>query len=336
MSNASTEISIIDPSQHEIHFRFDGAYRNIASVQFIDVAADGSTSVGKGTTQLSEQFVAHVDDRRCALRAIPSDEKDINIKRIETFRRKIGAPNKATLYLGTKGYQNALELLDNPTSESEGYYEGVTDVALVKRNPELESLNGTEITEAFAIHEIAHSSATINTILAITKSRRGLLLSKSTTEFVRNRMGFYVRDAHSNRTGSTLEEGYADLERGLYVRDANLVTQFTSRASNYDQFMRSPIPSHYMYKQGNIKEPVLTFSQSTIPAAILEILIEHDQEFLNTLRKSRQDVAELANVACRMEHLMPGLHDRMLTTTKTDGVTSIYKDVLKRFKPPTS
>jgi hypothetical protein len=322
----------IDEAHHHVHFTDDGAFRNEATIQYVDVSRDDTILPGKGTIQHTEKYITSIENKRRQVMSLPSDESGLEIQRIENFRQLIGAPKKLICYLGGVSYHRALDVYDTPYSESEGVYEGHLDHAIVKRNDELEIMNGPGITEAFAIHEIAHSSSSASPVQAVHYLRRGLFRKNTGFNFFRSRTGFMTTDVHNRTFGHTLEEAYADLERGLYVQSANLTPQLTRGANNYDDVMSGPIPDHYMYKVGTLSESNLTFATSSISATILEILIDHDQELLDSLRISRHDSSELLLVADRMDYLMPGLYDKM--KSKSDMVSNalLLKQVLRRFK----
>lgn len=278
----------------------------------------GLTTTNKDVAEAVREST--LKDREDILR-FPSQEDGLRMDRIHAYRERIGVPRKEIRILSLEDYAKVGKIVGNDREDiSGGEYLPLQDVIIIKRDPDLESLNGTELIESLVIHEIAHSAngnSSTSVDVKLTNRRRKLmgLIGKNEDEISLSahigRSGFGVgRDKDEGVEGFFLEEGYAELERGLYVaQELGKPDGFAGDA----QFGKSHLINKYKFfkRNTNTGKEGWTFPSGAIPAMTLELLIDHDPELLSALRESRRSVEGLREVARRIDAISPGLYQEL-------------------------
>jgi hypothetical protein len=197
-----------------------------------------------------------------------------------------------------------------------GEYLDKSDLIIIKRDvTELspESLNGPEVIESFIIHEFAHSKMRLLPIGVDVSTRKRVLRRAVTVVNVNTlRAGSIVvkENAPEEAQGFYLEEAGAEYERGLYV--VNELGRPRGFTSGLQPDGEPTILDKYTYLQtdddGNItiEAPV-----GAIPAATLELMINHDPKLLDALREAPRSVKGLRERARRINAISPGLYPEM-------------------------
>lgn len=267
-----------------------------------------------------------------SLYELPNDTEGLDIDRINKFLDSIGASKKPQLFFRPTMFKEALKLIGSNSQEPSGlYFEGL-GISLVQRDLALEALNGTALTESFAIHEAVHSTH-IESPVRLVHGKQGIW-NKPTVSAIPTPRVYNATpdDLLSPNFGNLFEEGYAELERGLYIQTNDLTDQFTRGSVNYAQLKQTPIPLHYTYK---ISAPelegkqLLTFTPGVFGATVFEILMKHDDGLLPTLRKSRHDSDGLRETAESINKLVPGLYNVLQHASSQEEMVVILTEVLK-------
>lgn len=299
----------------------------------LSVKRNGKIEATKPNYEIENETKRQLLETRSSILRLPVDTRDLDMKRVQESLNLFNAPEKPMLFLASDQYKSALVRTEYQSAEPGGIYIEGLGLSLIQRNLALEALNGVAITESFAIHEGAHSTHA-KTPLQLIRSKGGIWKKPSIRVAPTPRVhGMRQDDVHVPHFGSPFEEGYAELERGLYVREHELVEQFTNGADNLDLFDRSPLPLHYMYKTVSVeaeKKPNLTFTQGAMGATILEILMRQNDVLLSTLRNSRRDIGDVRKAAELIDSIMPGLYMRLQQPSDEDMITTL-SEVIKEF-----
>ena len=292
---------------------------------------DGTTKMQPLDPRAERFFIEDTEQTRTQLQALATNTDGLNMERLHYFREQMNALKTPIQFLDTDSYESVLQKRERK-SDPEGLYIAELRMAFVRRNMALEALNSTAITESFAVHEAAHSSR-IETPIRVMHTTIGRLFKKSVIEMSQSRSGYNVMPASNNEQpyGYTLEEGYAELERGLYVQSHDLVGHFTAGAANYELVKESPIPLHYWFKREENERVALTIAPGALAATVLEILMKHDDSLFATLRESRQNIHGLRSTAQSINGLMPGLYSELQHANESD-IIDILASVIKHFR----
>ena len=238
---------------------------------------------------------------------LPSWEVGLRMDRVDSFRESMGAPRKTLRILSPENYAIANAIVGKDLGTEEGQYLLEQDLIIVKRDPELELVNGgPDFIESLVIHEMAHSATDNSNIrIDVVPQRRFLRKTDAMVSSHAGRMGFVVTNDKGNAEGYFLEEGYAELERGLYVTQIlGKPNGFTGRPQSD---FTSPIDKYNVFnKKGQWGLP-----PGSLPAITLELLIKHDSEFLSSLRKSRSSVEGLREIIRHINAISPGLYQEL-------------------------
>lgn len=290
----------------------------------------GSTIPTKRDIDAEKLLTEQASRLQVLLYELPTNIKGLDTHRINTFLKQIDASVKPILFLDSPDFDTALEIVGSKSQEPSGiYFEGL-GIALVQRDLGLEAINGTALTESFAVHEAAHSTH-VESPLQIVHRKRGIwgtptIASRPTPRAY----GMTLEDSLSPHYGTLFEEGYAELERGLYVQANGLTDQFTRHATNYAEFKKSPIPLHYMYRSAESEGgSSLIFAPGALAATVFEILMRQDDELLPIFRKSRQNNDGLKELAESIDRIVPGLHNELQHAADQLEMASILKEVVK-------
>ncbi|MFZ2545127.1 MAG: hypothetical protein WAW80_04070 [Candidatus Saccharimonadales bacterium] len=303
---------------------------NKPSFVHLSVDKDGVTEIRPSDLNAERYFTESTERTRTELRTLVVNSDGLNIQRLDDFRNQINASQTPIQFLDTDSYERVLQESELK-SDSEGIYIAELRMAFVRRNIGLEALNGVAITESFAVHEAAHSSH-IEAPIRVVHKTTGRFRKKSVIEMSRSRSGFNTAPLRNGSTyGYLFEEGYAELERGLYVQYHDLAGQFTAGASNYELVKDSPIPLHYWYKREESEKIALTIAPGALAATVLEILTKQDPSLISTLRKGRQDVHGLRNIAQRINGLIPGLYPELQHANESTIINALGK-VTKHYR----
>lgn len=316
--------------------------RNSITSTHVGNTALGSPRILPPNREAEQLFLQQIDGARSAIMELPDNTEGLDLDRIESFRKYMGAPKKEAKFLNPDDFDEARIIArqdtDEPmTTDPDGDYLENIDMFIVKRRPEIEALNGPEITESVAIHEAAHSNGSESPIqIRIAKVRTGIFKTEDEALATRTRTGFSVKKTHAEglqEQGNALEEGYAELERGQYVLSLGLKNGFAKTDGKITPEGEIDIPGHYWYLIPGPEngQPVLTHTRSAIPAATLELLIEQDASLLGIIRESRHSADAHRKLISRMNSMVPGLYQKMRKTDiRTDEglaeAEQIYKD----------
>ncbi len=260
-----------------------------------------------------EYLEAQTERQRLDILGLPNDISGLDLARIDAFRTQMGALKKTVCFLSEEDFARMTQEIGCSNNEPYGVYYSVLGIALVQRNRELEVLNGSEITESLAIHEIAHSSHFESPIKLVRKTSGGLLRKKSEFMMTTAQNGFWTNSSsdRDDISGKYFEEGYAEYERGLYVEQNDLIDAFTTGAVNYQMAKECRIPMKYFHKQNNEGRPSLTLSPGAVIASIMDVLITRDASLQTTMRQARQSPDGLGLFKDHLNDLMPGLFDKL-------------------------
>lgn len=297
-----------------------------------------------------QQYLAEIEHRRASILEMPNNTDGLDLARVDIQRESAGAPAKEMRFLSPTEFERALVIAGSVTGrgrdDSNGRYLEQLDIVLVKRDPELDDLNGPGFTESIAVHElVGHASATDSRIQLEVK-RKGGLGRRTVIHGHKLQTGFLVHNPEdpTQVQGISLEEGFAEYERGQFVLGLGRKGGFVT--SDGEDFARTdvilPMPGHYWWLvRDESGEPRPTYAPGVFTASILEILIEKNPAILGALRDSRRsgDHDEVRN---RMNAIIPGIYERIVAIqdpNTDDGMhasASIYFEVYEMVQQPGS
>lgn len=221
---------------------------------------------------------------------------DIITDRIGSFCKRMGLSEHDVYYLypeNRRAFEEAVSSIAPPedTPEWQGEYNGVTDTARVHRDKQLESENGVQLTESFGVHEVAHASGGSNLRVNFRESdvrsdisnlvlRSGFSISRAGMEGLEKRNIF-------------LEEGFAELMRGLYVHKfLNRPNGFGAETASRNEAF-SELPRKYDITN---KGEVSPFGASSLAAYAVELLIMADPSIASSIVAARYSGAALRDL----------------------------------------
>ncbi len=222
--------------------------------------------------------------------ALPSDEVGINMDRVRKCWQQTGMRRKEIRVLGEDDFDKALRITRHKGSPIPGLsalYLPEQDVTIVRRNPELERLNGPSVTETSIIHESWHAAA---------KSEGALPGNNNDARSLRWTMGFSRGYNDGTVEGRFLEEGGAVLYEGRY---AGLLPQIERHSPNRYVTL---VPG----KDGTVEQH---FADGMWCAMIFEELIAIDPDIDELLRSSRDSTEQIPELANHINAIVPGLYE---------------------------
>lgn len=218
---------------------------------------------------------------------------DIITDRIGAFCKRMGLPEHDVYYLypeERQAFEEAVSSLTPPEASPEwqGEYSGVTDTAKVHRDKKLESENGVQLTESFGVHEVAHASGGSNLRVNFRESgvrsdisnlvlKSGFSISRAGIEGIEKRNIF-------------LEEGFAELMRGLYVHKfLNRPNGFGSEIAIRNEAF-SELPRKYDITNQGEASPM---GASSLAAYAVELLIMTNPSIASSIIEARNSPSAL-------------------------------------------
>jgi hypothetical protein len=286
----------------------------------------GGDILGEATEAQKKKFDETATKKRAAILEMPSQEEGINLGRVHGYRERLGISRKEMRFLRPEEFAQALAIEGSDDQDDlDGFYSPTLDLIVVKRNPELESLNGSEYTESVAIHEIVHSD-TEPPVFEVLEKTIGRLVSKKTVVSVKRARSGFREKVEARVEGLMIEEGLADYERGQYVeQELGRPGGFVSpTGKDFDRTGTIPIPGKYWsLDRGDDGSVSRSWGgKSSLSAATLEILISQDPGLYTTLRANRRTPEGRRSVIDRMNAIKPGLYN-LLNDASIDGTNGV-------------
>jgi hypothetical protein len=278
-------------------------------VRFHGNPGRGVLTVDNVIVNISETLTA----QRAEILKLPSQEDGMRMDRVHGFRERLGIPKKEIKVLEPRDFQRAVAISGSRPRDNEGEYLYRHGVILVKRDPEMEALNGgPEYTEGVVVHEIAHSEVMPPEEYVDVTFNRRLFRTHANMDINTLRQGFVVGNSSTELTeGYPFEEGYAELIRGKYVEE-ELGMQYGFGGKLNPQDSEPNLLDKYTVLEVNESgNPNVTIIEGAMPAFVLELLIAKDPMLFPALRESRRSVNGLREVAHRINAIKPGLYQRM-------------------------
>jgi hypothetical protein len=248
--------------------------------------------------------------------ALPSDEEGLRMDRVHAFRESVGAPNKVVRVLSPADYRQALILAGkDPNRLAPGKYLELIDVIIVRRDPELEALNGPEFTESIVVHElVGHGSNQHHDLEVTTQTRKGRFGRREASIVPRlARLGLMVATSEGS-DGTALEEGFAEYERGLYV--ANVLGRPEGFAEGYPA--DNPVSRYTHLERAGDGGTQPALFEGAITAVILHEIISRNPDLLTALRKARHSEVAVEAVAEYVNDVVPGLYQELFKVNVKD------------------
>lgn len=228
---------------------------------------------------------------------------DINTARIGEFCHRIGLAEHDVYYLYPKAREAFDGVIPNITGhdntlEWQGEYSGATDTVKVHRDQQLERENGVEVSESFGVHEIAHATGDSRLRFSYKGSDISELVLRS--GFGLSRAGI---DGKEERN-TFLEEGFAELMRGLYVHKfLNRPNGFGAETARRNEAF-SELPRKYDITNQGEASP---FGASSLAAYSVELLIMTDPSIVCSLVEARSSPAALRDLYRKINTIDKGL-----------------------------
>lgn len=253
------------------------------------------------------------------LETIPNRTEGLDTERVNSFMSSLGLSANEYRVLYDEDIPRLRELLQPSGMDGLASFTGLKsgvflqhiNLAFIKRQSEVEQVNGLVYTEGMIIHELAHQSGYMPLHV---KTERG---------FNTPRVGFGTL-----RTGAFLEEGFADLLRGKYLTQAtmpdNVKQQILAKfrlaedtpldkevrltkeikGEYFRFFYRVPIRHLFLSSSGETQTVA-----SGIAAGGLELLCQKDPGLFDALLAARGgDIERLREIPKRINAISPGLY----------------------------
>ncbi len=293
--------------------------------------------------RVSSEFPKFQAVKREILKNIPSTTEGLNLKQVENFVRSFGLPIRDYVIFNddnmkySKAIVEIFEKLnldwDKETYSTEwvAMCDNELDLILVKRFSEDENLNGSNVTEALLVHELAHGSSGFSRCIITSDSK-----------IVMPRVGFKVSSSLSDKQGAFLEEGFADLLAGKYnqtytsstIKEKfsglfprkymgyNLTEIYSSTSDG--KIVLLPFPSHQAILTDNNSD--FAYRESALAAFGLELLCDKNPKLFQMLLKARTDIKYLRYIAQAIDQISPGLYVelRKLKYSNEDFSAGLY------------
>jgi hypothetical protein len=170
----------------------------------------------KGDEHIDRAIMQKLYTRREQLLALPENREGLRLDLVEKWRERRDWPVRPILFLDKEEFVTAKDLCNEYSHNEDGGYVSGAQVAIMRRDPELEALNGSGIIESLAVHELAHASSTHDLLRVETSiTKRFMCRPKMSGDYGTARIGHRVK----RKQGYTdmLEEAQAEYERGKFV-----------------------------------------------------------------------------------------------------------------------
>jgi hypothetical protein len=301
------------------------AIEGVGTETYLDMPLEDVTvymhgDVGKspmGEEDATEELRNEWLQQREAILALPSNAEGLNLDRVDAYRRKMGGRDVALRFLSPDNFRRSLDIArDKQDGHVTGHYSQEADVIAVIRDTSegsLETLNGPELTESFAVHELDHAANEHqHTKIDVTIEKRRLRKPVTYTTAQKRRMGSIVRTGAVEEIyeGSGIEEAQAEFERGKYVVEVlNRPQGFTD--DGIVPGKPSPLDKYSFKMQKPDGTVVNKSTQYAVEAVILELMVDCEPKLLDALRASKHSVEGLRERARIMNSILPGAYQRM-------------------------
>jgi len=276
--------------------------------------------------RISEMPSAFESVKTKLLNEFPSEKiQGLNTDRVVNFIRSEELQVKPFIIFDKEDLPKVQEivghtgLLRSAFSNGErGLYSPEMDLVLVLRDKEYEKTNGAIYTEGLLVHELAHAS-----------SMYSGYITPDNEKFYTARVGFCLSQ-NRKEWGWVLEEGWADMNRGNYVKKYATVEE-KDKLTRALKFMTLdmddtipirpfsgdflPLPVKYFYVT---PEGLPTTTPSAYAGFTLESICKHDPNFASVLVDSRKSVEGLRKFAAKIEKLNNGLYYELQKSSYTE------------------
>ncbi|MFS8119531.1 MAG: hypothetical protein ACMG55_13750 [Microcoleus sp.] len=275
-------------------FTFDGDYEN-----------PGALRIEKAHDDEIQPIILELKRTADRLNAYPHNEDGLNKERIRRFLGGYG--------LRMKDFSafNNVEMMDvrvalgaevDSAAEYGGAYVPSCDFTFVSRA--MEENNGSEFTEALAVHELTHAEMKAKKYMYFPQSKEP---AKSLMQL---RGGFEVEGKYEHISGNFFEEGLAELMAQFYMRDELKKSEgFTDYRHTFN-IEHVIIPSKLLYNSSKDSFPDWSIGAPSFAAYGMSLLIAKDPEIFTNMLDSRKenDVEVFREFAQKIERLSPGLY----------------------------
>lgn len=270
--------------------------------------------------------------RKRLLETIPSRQEGLNIERVRQFMAGLGLPVKDFFLFAKEDFPSLVAMLReggfSSTADqleqkgSWGLFFPELNLAMVRRDAEMEKNNSPAFMESILIHELVHASSGYEDMvfefnpkensLAVHTPRVGFCLA-------RNKPGW----------GWFLEEGLADMVRGMYIerylppenQSRLLIAEKYPANANFKEAAiamvqkssgyRFLLPLKYIFLVGEDKtdEPL-----AAVAAFGLELLCRKNKNLREVLLAARNDKERLREIPQLLNGLKKGLYVEIQNT----------------------
>ncbi len=275
-------------------------------------------------------------EQREEILQLPKDDDGINMERVWQYGAQLCERQTPVLILSTTEYAKAKSVAGYESGVDEdpedGKYLYKHDLVIIHRDPVLEQLNGPEYFESLAVHEIAHAGETHTRHLLDVDVKRSRLkwLGKTSANIEGStlRVGFVVAHGESQE-GYSLEEGYAEYERGQYVANVLGRPQGFTDGSQATGTVLDKYMYRAVYPDGD-GTPSGALMQGAVAACAIELLSQADPKIVEAFRDGRKTVDGLREVARRIDAAEPGLYSsfRAVNIRTDEGQAEVRKILL--------
>lgn len=250
--------------------------------------------------------------RTSILSEVESDESGLDIARVNSFLSKKGMLPKPFVIIDPSELDHFKQVIGAPANSilPVAAYTPQFDFVFVLRDPDLEDLNGPEITESRLVHEQAHANNNFRT-KAFWKYSDGRVKHEEV------RTGFSILGDNWTE-GSFYEEGFAELMSHKYITE-----ELGLKGGLYDWpgsarlIVGDPnyrYPGSYLYN-GGMTMPIHA-------AYGVELLIAKDPTILDAMHEARKTTEGLRMFANKVEALSTGLYTK-LRKVAYDGISFV-------------
>jgi hypothetical protein len=280
--------------------------------------------------------------REKILENFESKTDGLDIERVKDFMKERGLPITDFVIFDDEDLSDLQDLFGDKKipfewiSKYDALYLPGYNLVFVHRRRELEKINGTVYTEGQFVHEEGHAAGNPEYF-------------KIKNRFARPRSGFGLNRDGENYWGQFLEEGFADMLRGEYMKK-NLPSEHKEKILKELENKKIPVHSGAIHndvsgvenktsskftydvsiKYLHINEKTnLDYRTPSVAATGLEMLCEKQPKLKEVLFEARTDIEKLREIPRLINEIKPGLYLEIQKCLRTYEDFSRVQNIIK-------
>jgi len=295
------------------------------SVRGVFVNPDGSSEHEPIPDDLLEEiYTAHTTQADAIYAQFAQDREGLDLTRASGFVKDMGITATDRIVVIPTAKQRDLEQALAPiegqlgmAQAKRGLYASRSDTALIYRDRELERINGTGLTEALTVHELAHSGGLVE-LRAMTTGDGDVLIGN-------DRLGYKIPQYDgmelTNTVGDFIEEGVAEYVAGQFVaHELGEPNGFAGLrgAHHLHRSSLGPAAIPLEYTSRGPKGGIIIAS-AALGARALGHFIDRDPALLPALIAGARDDEAFTEVRGRMNAIIPGSFEHLQDNYNSDA-----------------